>query len=40
MVKAQFKQKKNTYSTIYIAVLFITARNWKQLRSPSKEEWI
>jgi hypothetical protein len=25
---------------MFIAALFIIARNWKQLRCPSKEEWI
>jgi hypothetical protein len=31
---------KNTCSTMFIAVLFIIARSWKELRCPSKEEWI
>ena len=31
---------KNTYSTIFIAVLFIIARCWKAPRCPSTEEWI
>jgi hypothetical protein len=29
-----------TYSTLFIAVLFIIARSWKQSRCPSTEEWI
>jgi hypothetical protein len=29
---------KETCSTMFIAALFIIARNWKQLRSPSIEE--
>jgi hypothetical protein len=32
--------KKDTYSTIFIAALFITARSWKEPRCPSTEEWI
>jgi hypothetical protein len=31
---------KNTCSTMFIAVLFITARSWKEPRCPSTEEWI
>jgi hypothetical protein len=31
---------KNTCSTMFIAALFIIARSWKELRSPSTEEWI
>ena len=31
---------KDTCSTIFIAALFIIARNWKEPRSPSTEEWI
>lgn len=31
---------KDTFSTIFIAALFITARSWKQPRCPSREEWI
>jgi hypothetical protein len=29
---------KDTYSTIFLAALFIIARNWKQPRYPSTEE--
>jgi hypothetical protein len=32
--------KKDTSSTMFIAVLFIIARTWKELRCPSTEEWI
>jgi hypothetical protein len=32
--------KKDTCSTMFIAVLFIIARNWKEPRCPSTEEWI
>jgi hypothetical protein len=32
--------KKDTCSTIFIAVLFIIVRNWKEPRCPSTEEWI
>ena len=32
--------KKNTCSTMFIAALFIIARNWKEPRCPSTEEWI
>jgi hypothetical protein len=32
--------KKDTCSTMFIAVLFIIARSWKELRCPSTEEWI
>jgi hypothetical protein len=31
---------KDTCSTMFIAVLFIIARSWKEPRSPSTEEWI
>ena len=31
---------KNTCSTMFIAALFIIARNWKELRCPATEEWI
>jgi hypothetical protein len=31
---------KDTCYTLFIAVLFIIARNWKQPRCPSTEEWI
>jgi hypothetical protein len=30
----------DTCSTMFIAALFIVARNWKQPRCPSTEEWI
>jgi hypothetical protein len=32
--------KKDTCSTMFIAALFIIARNWKVRRIPSTEEWI
>ena len=32
--------KKDTCSTLFIAVLFIIARGWKELRCPSTFEWI
>ena len=31
---------KSTCSTIFIAGLFVIARNWKQPRCPTTEEWI
>jgi hypothetical protein len=31
---------KDTFSTMFIAALFIIARSWKQPRCPSTEEWI
>jgi hypothetical protein len=31
---------KDTYSTMFIAALFIIARSWKESRCPSTEEWI
>jgi hypothetical protein len=31
---------KDTSSTMFIAALFIIARNWKEPRCPSTEEWI
>jgi hypothetical protein len=31
---------KDTCSTIFIAALFIKAKNWKELRCPSTKEWI
>jgi hypothetical protein len=32
--------KKYTYSTMFIAALFIIGRSWKEPRCPSTEEWI
>ena len=32
--------KKDTCSTMFIAVLFIIGRSWKEPRCPSTEEWI
>jgi hypothetical protein len=32
--------KKDTCSTMFIAALFIIARNWKEPRCPSTEEWL
>ena len=31
---------KNTCSTIFIEMLFVIARSWKEPRCPSTEEWI
>jgi hypothetical protein len=31
---------KETSSIMFIAALFVTARNWEQSRCPSTEEWI
>jgi hypothetical protein len=31
--------KKNTCSTMFIAAIFIIARNWKEPRCPSTEDW-
>jgi hypothetical protein len=31
---------KNTYSTTFIAALFIIVRSWKEPRCPLTEEWI
>jgi len=31
---------KDTYSTMFIAALFIIARRWKEPTCPSTEEWI
>jgi hypothetical protein len=31
---------KDTCSTVFIEAVFIIARNWKQPRCPSTEEWI
>jgi hypothetical protein len=31
---------KDTCSTMFLAVLFILARSWKDPRCPSTEEWI
>ena len=31
---------KDTCTTMFIAALFIIARNWKEPRYPSMEEWI
>jgi hypothetical protein len=32
--------KKDTYTTMFIAGLFIITRSWKEPRCPSTEEWI
>jgi hypothetical protein len=32
--------KKDTFSTMFIAALFIIPRGWKEPRCPSTEEWI
>jgi hypothetical protein len=34
------KKKNDTYSTMFIAGLFLIARSWKEPRCPSTEEWI
>jgi hypothetical protein len=31
---------KDTSSTMFIAILFIIARSWKEPRCPTREEWI
>ena len=31
---------KNIYLTMFLAALFVIARNWKQSRCPTIEEWI
>jgi hypothetical protein len=31
---------KDTYSTMFVATLFIIARSWKELRCHTTEEWI
>jgi hypothetical protein len=31
---------KDTYSTMFIAALFIITRSWKESRCPSTEDWI
>jgi hypothetical protein len=31
---------KDTYSTMFIAALFIIARSWKEPRCPSTEAWV
>jgi hypothetical protein len=31
---------RGTCSTMFIAVFFVIARNWKQPRCPTTEEWI
>jgi hypothetical protein len=31
---------KDTYSTMFIAALFIIVRSWKEPRCPSTKEWI
>jgi hypothetical protein len=30
---------KDTYSTMFIVVIFIIARSWKEAKCPSTEEW-
>jgi hypothetical protein len=34
------KCNKDTWSTMFIAALFIISRSWKEPRCPSSEEWI
>ena len=34
------KIKRDTWTPIFIAALFIIARTWKQPRCPSADEWI
>ena len=34
------QELKETHVPVFIAVLFITARTWKQPRCPSADEWI
>ena len=31
---------KDTFSTMFIAAIFIISRSWKEPRCPSTEEWI
>jgi hypothetical protein len=31
---------RGTYSTVFIAALFVIARTWKQPKCPTTEEWI
>jgi hypothetical protein len=38
--RALLPASKGTFSTMFIAALFIIARSWKELRCPSTEEWI
>ena len=38
--KTEKKKKKNTCISLFIAVLFSTARTWKHPRCPSTDEWI
>ena len=32
--------KKDTYSTMFTAAIFMIARSWKDPRCPSTEEWV
>ena len=32
--------QKESYTTMFIAALFTTARTWKQPKCPSSDEWI
>jgi hypothetical protein len=38
--KGYFILLQETLGQLFIAVIFITDRNWKQPRCPSTEEWI
>jgi hypothetical protein len=38
--KAAPRYNKDTYSSIFIAALFLIAKRWKEPRCPSMEEWI
>ena len=33
-------RNKDTWSTMFIAALFVVARSWKEPRYPTMEEWI
>ena len=38
--KEAHQYNKDICSTMFIAALFVIARNWKQPRCPSTKEWI
>jgi hypothetical protein len=38
--KSILNEVANTWSTVFIAALFIIARSWKESRYPLTEEWI
>ena len=39
-ISSKAKIQKDTYTSVFIAALFTTAKTWKRSRLPSTDEWI